>query len=184
MNGIIAYGNNFVLADSDTIKLFDEGSGAVQEEFKVDKMGAKVAVVIPSGSSKSAFYVTELLASKVDSKMHKMYMLIYRHQSSEFIVNNSIYGTKAVISANGKKYVVETNESVELTPGTYTISLPEPDTLKAPKSVTVTLKDGESKSITLNYLKKYEVKLTVGNPVFRVNGNLKNLDSPPVIIPK
>jgi hypothetical protein len=191
------YGKTLIYADKNKIVFADPDTAVPKAEFTLPaphltaKEGQTLGeIVMPLGVSDGNLYVS-LIEQVTDGKTGKAvkvetYIAKLSYEEAHLTINSSVPGLRFTISKDGKKYVVEEGKEVSLMPGTYTVSIDGVGTkyLKLPEPVAVTLKNGDSKTVTLNYIRVYEMKLTIESKTFTVNGKRETLDSPPVIIPE
>ncbi len=191
------YGKTLIYADKNKIVFADPDTAVPKAEFTLPaphltaKEGQTLGeIVMPLGVSDGNLYVS-LIEQVTDGKTGKAvkvetYIAKLSYEEAHLTINSSVPGLRFTISKDGKKYVVEEGKEVSLMPGTYTVSIDGVGTkyLKLPGPVAVTLKNGDSKTVMLNYIRVYEMKLTIESKTFTVNGKRETLDSPPVIIPE
>ena len=191
------YGKTLIYADKNKVVFADPDTAVPKAEFTLPaphltaKEGQTLGeIVMPLGVSDGNLYVS-LIEQVTDGKTGKAvkvetYIAKLSYEEAHLTINSSVPGLRFTISKDGKKYVVEEGKEVSLMPGTYTVSIDGVGTkyLKLPEPVAVTLKNGDSKTVTLNYIRVYEMKLTIESKTFTVNGKRETLDSPPVIIPE
>ena len=101
---------------------------------------------------------------KGENKEEKGELIKVSKSESTLTVNSNVPSGSYKISQDSKKVTAQYGEPVKLPPGTYTITpLPDADIsgMETPKALTVTLENGSSKTVTVQYKDAAPPTLTV-----------------------